>query len=316
MPKDQQSRKLFIPKMSVGFIFPAFVSEYSGNEPDEIRKYSDGFDKLLEQVCLHSGVNLRELVLHVRNIPDHELNAQLISYVFSCAITDLLKENNVVPEFLAGYSMGLYAALYSSNSISFIQGIDLIKKAYELINASIPEVETGMGSIVGLTKEDVLNLLAKKEGVFLANTNGEHAFLISGLKPVVQTVLREAKLEGALHASLMNVNSPYHTPFLNNASLMFRDFILHHITLNDSTVKIISSVDQRAFIRKEEIIDELVLNLNTRINWLKTMERLLELGANRFVECGAGNSLYKAGKFIKGDFRIYTINSLDKFFGS
>jgi malonyl CoA-acyl carrier protein transacylase len=199
--------------LSVGFIFPAFVSEYSGNEPEDIRKYSDGFDNLLDQACVHTEINLKEFVLHIRNVPDHELNAQLISYVFSCAIADLLKENNLVPQYLAGYSMGLYAALYSGKSISFTQGMDLVIEAYKLINASIPNAETGMGSIVGLTKEDIVNLLAKYEGVFLANTNGKHAFLISGVKPVIQTVLRDAKLEGALHTSLMNVKSPYHTPF-------------------------------------------------------------------------------------------------------
>lgn len=295
--------------MSVGFIFPAFVSEYSGNEPEDIRKYSDGFDNLLDQACVHTEINLKEFVLHIRNVPDHELNAQLISYVFSCAIADLLKENNLVPQYLAGYSMGLYAALYSSSSISFVQGIDLITEAYGLINASIPEVEMGMGSIVGLAKEDILDLLANRDGVFLANTNGKHAFLISGLKSVIQSVLNEAKLEGALHASLMNVTSPYHSPFLNNASMLFEEFIHRQIAVKDSSVKIISSIDQRTFDQKKDIIDELTLNLNTQINWLKAMERMLELGVNRFVECGAGNSLYKIGKFIKGDFKIYNFNS-------
>lgn len=298
--------------MSVGFIFPAFVSEYSGNEPEVIRKYSGVFDKLLDQACLHSGINLKQCVKYERNIPDHELNAQLISYIFSCAVADLLREKKLVPEFLAGYSMGLYAALYCGGSISFTQGLDLITGAYRLVNASIAEVDTGMGSIVGLSIEDILNLLKNKEGVFLANTNGEHAFLISGLKPVIQSLLLEARMEGALHASLMNVRSPYHSPFLDEAFMMFREFIQEQITIRDSSVKIISSIDQRIFIHKEDISTELILNLNTRINWLKTKESLLEIGVNRFVECGAGNSLLKIGKFIKGSFKIYTIQSLDE----
>lgn len=298
--------------MSVGFIFPAFVSEYSGNEPEVIRKYTGVFDQLLDQACAHSGINLKEFITHERNIPDHELNAQLISYIYSCAIADLLLEKKLVPEFLAGYSMGLYAALYCGESISFTQGLDLITGAYELVNASIAEADTGMGSIVGLSMEDILNLLKNKEGVFLANTNGKYAFLISGLKPVIQSVLLEARMEGALHASLMNVRSPYHSPFLDKAFMKFREFIKEQITIRDSSVKIISSIDQRMLIHKEDISDELILNLNTSINWLKTMETLLEIGVSRFVECGAGNSLHKTGKFIKGSFIIYTIQSLDE----
>ena len=91
--------------------------------------------------------------------------------------------------------------------------------------------------------------------------------------------------------------------------MLFEEFIHRQIAVKDSSVKIISSIDQRTFIRKEEIVNELILNLNTQINWLKAMERMLELGVNRFVECGAGNSLYKIGKFIKGDFKIYNFNS-------
>ncbi|MCH7516085.1 MAG: hypothetical protein IIB08_02980 [Bacteroidetes bacterium] len=63
----------------------------------------------------------------------------------------------------------------------------------------------------------------------------------------------------------------------------------------------------------DDVKNELVRNLNTRINWLKTMGKMLSLNINTFVECGAGKSLYKIGKFIEGDFKIYSLNKLDEF---
>ena len=135
--------------------------------------------------------------------------------------------------------------------------------------------------------------------------------MISGLKPEINEVINLAKQEGALHAAMMNVTCPYHTTLLNEASEKLRDYILQQITLKDSSYKIVSGIDQRIISAREEIIRELSANMNTEINWLKTMEKMLELNVGRFVECGAGTSLHKIGKFIKGDFKIYPVGSFE-----
>jgi len=114
----------------------------------------------------------------------------------------------------------------------------------------------------------------------------------------------------------MNVTCSYHTSLLNEASVSFRDYILEENLIKDSVFKLVSGIDQRIFSGKEDIIHEISANLNSKINWLKTMEELLSLRVTRFMECGAGTSLHKIGKFIKGEFVIYPVNKLDKFFGN
>jgi [acyl-carrier-protein] S-malonyltransferase len=300
--------------MSTGFIFPAFVSEYSGNEPEILRRYSDDFDVLLKKASVHLGIDLTTFDIFHNNFQDHELNTQFISYIFSCAVSNLLKSKQTVPEYISGYSMGLYAALYCGQAITFTEGLDLIRKAFDLMKESTKKIDTSMGSIVGLSKEDILGLIADKEGVILANTNGTYTFMVSGIKSEILEVLVNAKKEGALHASLMNVTCPYHTSLLGKASVKFRDYILQQIIVKYSAIPIVSGIDQRIFSDRDEIIRELTANMDTQINWLKTMEKMLELNISRFVECGAGTSLYKIGKFIKGDFKIYPVSLLDRFF--
>jgi [acyl-carrier-protein] S-malonyltransferase len=301
--------------MLTSFIFPAFVSEYSGNEPEVLSRYSDDFDVLLHKSSNHLEIDLTAFDILHNSFQDHELNTQFISYIFSCAVSDILKSKNVNPQFISGYSMGLYGSLYCGQSVSFTEGLDLIRKAFELIKSTTVEIETGMGSIVGLSREDILKLIEGKDGVNLANTNGNYSYMISGIKPEIIEVLNLAKHEGALHAAMMNVTCPYHTSLLNDASEKFRDYVLQQINLKDSTYKIVSGIDQRIFSAREEIIRELSANMNTEINWLKTMEKMQELNVSRFAECGAGTSLYKIGKFIKGDFKIYPVISLDRFLG-
>jgi [acyl-carrier-protein] S-malonyltransferase len=301
--------------MLTSFIFPAFVSEYSGQETYVLRRYSDDFDVLLEKASLHLGTDLTTFDILHNNFQDHEMNTQFMSYIFNCTVSNILKSKKIKPDYISGYSMGLYAGLYCGQSIAFTEGLDMVRKAFELIQDSIKHIGSGMGSIIGLSKQDILELIDDKKGVTLVNSNGTYSYMISGIKAEIVETLALAKTEGALHASLLNVTCPYHTGLIDNAAKKFRDFILKQIPVKDSDFKIVSGIDQRVFSERDEIIKELTANLNSEINWLKTMQKMLGLGVGRFVECGAGTSLYKIGKFIKGNYKIFPIGSLDRFFG-
>ena len=87
--------------------------------------------------------------------------------------------------------------------------------------------------------------------------------------------------------------------------------IIKGIDIKDSKYKIISGHNQKVVSKRDEIIDELSANICTRHNWLATMNKLIENGIKTFFECGAGKSLSKTAKFIEGDYKIYTIKTLD-----
>jgi len=298
--------------MSTGFIFPAFISEYIGNEPEILQSYSDDFGRYLAEASEFLNLDLKSFSVDNKLYINNEIYAQYISYIFGCSMADILEKKNIVPTFISGYSMGLYACLYCSRSISFTQGLELIRKAYDLIKETIDHLDVGMGSIVGLSLDDISELLPNNNEVQVVNKNGTHSFLVSGIKSSISTLLDAAKNEGALHTSMLNVKSPYHTRLLDQASGMFNKFIAKNIKIKDSDYKIVSALDQKVIQSEKEIHEELVDNLNSNIDWLKTMDLMIGNGITQFVECGAGNSLYRIGKFMKGDFKIYPMNKLNK----
>ncbi len=75
--------------MLTSFIFPAFVSEYTGNETDILNQYSDNFEILLQKASHHLGADLTTFNIRHNNFMDHELNTQFISYIFGCAVSDI-----------------------------------------------------------------------------------------------------------------------------------------------------------------------------------------------------------------------------------
>ena len=72
-------------------------------------------------------------------------------------------------------------------------------------------------------------------------------------------------------------------------------------------IKIISTFNQREFIKSADIKSELLYNLISNINWHNTMRKLISKGVGEFYECGAGKDLKKISRFIEGDYKFYQI---------
>ncbi len=212
--------------------------------------------------------------------------------------------------------MGIYAALYAGNSISYEDGLHCIKEAYELSVNRLNQYDFGMGAIIGLTHEELDNIvLSISKDVNIVNTNGLHSFVISGISSDVEQVALKARTEGAFHSGLLDVSCPYHSKFMKDVASEFHAYV-NELSIETSEIPLVSLIDQSIFRYREEIAHELARNLDSEINWYRTVQTMIEMGIQTFIECGAGKSLYKMGKFIEGDFRILPINKLPGYLNS
>jgi [acyl-carrier-protein] S-malonyltransferase len=296
--------------VKTGWIFPAFISEYIGHEDQILDSLSSDFESLLKLASDVTGENLIGFQIGTNNFMDKENLNQYLSYVFSCSVTHLLKKNNHKPDYISGLSMGIYAALYAGESITFEDGLRCIKEAYDLSVANLNGYEFGMGAIIGLTYEELHEITKSvSENVEIVNSNGIHSFIVSGISPDVKKVAMKAQDEGAFHSGLLAVSCPYHSKFMNNIATEFQRYV-SCLDIKSSMFPMVSVIDQSVFKAPEEIINELARNLDSEINWFKTMKTMLQLRIHSFIECGAGRSLYKIGKFIEGDFTIIPLNKL------
>lgn len=299
--------------MKTAWIFPAFISEYIGNEDQILSSLSSDFDTLLKRAAEVTRTDLNSFELGTRNFLNDEQKNQYLSYVFSCAVVNILKSRGLKPDYLSGLSMGIYAALYAGNSISYEDGLRCIKAAYDLSVNRLNQYDFGMGAIIGLTHGELDNIVhAISNDVSIVNTNGLHSYVISGISSDVQRVALKATEEGAFHSGLLDVSCPYHSKFMSDVALEFYAYV-NTLNIESSGIPLVSLVDQSNFRKREEITRELARNLDSEINWYRTMKTMNEMGIQSFIECGAGRSLYKIGKFIEGDFTIYSINKLNSY---
>ena len=134
--------------MKATIIFPAFVREYTGSEQQAISSSRNDFARLLATASDTLRIDLTGFDFANNNFLDDELRSQYISYIFSCAVSDILKKKGIAPSYVSGYSMGLYAALYYCRSVSFLVGLKLIENAWEEISVATADGHYGMGMIM------------------------------------------------------------------------------------------------------------------------------------------------------------------------
>jgi [acyl-carrier-protein] S-malonyltransferase len=301
--------------MKVAFIFPAFVSEYIGNEVQILNALSNTFQENLKKASVTSGIDFEQFHLENTAFTKDELRVQIISYIFSCSLSNELIARGIKPDILSGYSMGLYAALYTGGVITFEEGIHLIDHAYKISKSAIEGVDAGMGSIIGLTSEEIDALIQTHQlEAEIANTNSIHSHLVTGRFEAVSSLLGIARDAGALHVSQLHVSTPYHASLLKDTSKPFNEFIAKQIKLRKSNYPILSSIDQRIVEFPDDIQKELTDNLSKRINWMASFNKMLHLGVAQFIECGAGKSLQQISRFQAGNFKVYPMNKVEQLF--
>ncbi len=297
------------------FVFPPFASDYPDDPFSNMPGYDVCFRKFLSRAAGFTDPDLKRFEVPGMTFLDDELKTQYISYIQACALISWFKSKGIVPAYSAGYSMGIYAALYQSEVISFLDGLVLIRQAFQAVNETIGKGAFGMCAIIGLNRDDIEQLIRKdKSGMEIAIQNSVCSFSISGPSTNIAKLVQTAQTEGALNTRIFNVSIPYHSSFLKDTAEDFWDFIAQ-MKFHSPRMPIISLIDQELLLEEEILKKEVVRNLYTALNWYETQLYLQELGVTRFVECGSGKGLVKNARFIEGDAVTMTANSFSATLG-
>jgi len=288
-------------------MFPAFAMKFTRAHP----RYQEEMDRLLSVASKLVPIDLNRFKEMATGVIKDELQAHYFCYINSGVVSAILKRQNIIPDYLAGYSMGLFSALCRSGAVSFEDGLLLMHNYYTVALHSIDDKKYGVGITVGLTAEQVDHLIGEHcTNVDIIDVSNEHVINVSGFSDEVVGLLKIAAQQ-ALQTKMLPITLPYHSRFMEKAKGEMKGF-LRDVKLQPPAVPIVSCVNQKVLSTAEDIRDELYCNVSDKINWLKTMQRMLELGVNLFVECGMSKSLTQLAKFIDGEYTVLNINTLSK----
>ena len=206
--------------------------------------------------------------------------------------------------------MGIYAALFDAGVVSFETGLELIRLAYHAMLASIKNGPFGMGTLIGLNRKDIQQLIDQSGlRIEITNQNASHSFVVSGFGEDITKLLEHSKAEGALHVRDLDVSIPYHSRFLTDGAIDFEQKI-KHLRFSAPRNQIVSLIDQTILTTGESMRHEVIRNLFHPLNWFNTNLMMLKQDITVFVECGPSKGLIKNAKFVDGNYRFYTLGSM------
>lgn len=227
--------------------------------------------------------------------PDEELtvtrNAQAAIFVTSLAALRAAQARmpSLKPAMACGLSLGEFTALVALGSVSFEEGLRLVQKRGELMEASCRSHPGSMASLIGLG-EEVCRKICTETGAELANLNSPDQIVISGPAEAVAEACRKAEQAGAKRAIRLNVGGAFHSSLMKGAESGLRQ-ALGGVTISPPEGKFIPNVLGREVSEPEEIRSLLARQLTSPVQWIKSMERARELGITHLFEIGPGKVL-------------------------
>jgi [acyl-carrier-protein] S-malonyltransferase len=241
---------------------------------------------------------------------DRTENAQPALLAASIAILEAMRERWAAaghepprPAFAAGHSMGQYSAFVASGVLSLEDGIRLVRRRGELMQASGQGRDGAMAAIIGLDDAKLPDLLgaAATHGTFVvANRNAPGQVVVSGERAAIEAGAEIAKELGAKRSIVLPVSVAAHSPLMVEAADGMRE-TLESVGFHDPTTTLLANADGRPITTADAARTELVAHLTAGVDWVEAVERMTTAGVTTFVEVGPGKVLTGLIKRIAPD---------------
>jgi [acyl-carrier-protein] S-malonyltransferase len=223
-----------------------------------------------------------EAVLQETPVQQPAILLTSIAYLRALRSRDLLPD----ADYVAGHSLGEYAALVAAGSLDFDDALRLVRRRGELMQ----EHGAGaMAAILGLAAEDVA-AIAREAGVEVANFNTPVQTTVSGRTAAVERAIALARERGAKRAVLLPVSGAFHSTLMAPVADAMRPLI-DDTTVQAGRVPLVADVDARFLRVPSDLRNELVNQICGSVRWVDVVGALVGAGVTTFYEIGPGQVL-------------------------
>ena len=276
----------------LAFIFPGQGSQQVSMGSELAQNYPVA-DAVFEEADTALGRGLKKLCFEG---PEADLkqteNTQLAILTCSIAVLRVLKEHGIVPNAVAGHSLGEYSALVAAGVLNFSDALRLVHARASYM-AEAGEIQQGtMAAILGMETERLQKLCESADGIVkIANYNCPGQLVISGQVEAVNQVVSLAKAEiGERRCRPLPVSGAFHSPLMASAQQQFKS-TLDAVSLYPPQVDTAMNVTGE-FATDADIIRQLLFQQITQpVQWEKTLYTIKNTGITHFIEIGPGKVL-------------------------
>jgi [acyl-carrier-protein] S-malonyltransferase len=293
----------------LAFLFPGQASQYCGMGRDlaanfpEAKAVFDAADSALgfsiSETCFAGSEEALKLTE----------NTQPAILTVSTAAYRALAGRGIVPDFVAGHSLGEYSALVAAGGVDFSTAVKLVRARGKYMQEAVPAGQGAMAAILGLSPTEVADICkkaAENDVVSPANLNSPEQTVISGSAAAVKRAVEIASQSGAKRAVILPVSAPFHCALMMPAQERL-EADLRATQFSALKIPLLTNVDAQAISTGEEARDALIRQVTAPVRWLDSVREMIESGVTVFVEVGPGKVLTGLLRQIDRSVRVFNV---------
>ena len=291
------------------FIFPGQGAQYCGMGQDfyENSKTAKAvFDRATELL----GFSMPELCFEKNDRLDITEYTQAAMVTVSVAMMKVMEEQGFRPDVAAGLSLGEYPALVAAGVMSADDAILTVRKRGILMQEAVPAGIGGMSAVLGMTAEQINEVVDPIENVQVANYNCPGQIVISGKKEAVEEASEKLKEAGARRVLPLNVSGPFHSYLLEDAGKKLGEY-LENVTISEPVIPYVANVTAQYVTSAADVKPLLKKQVSSSVRWQQSVETMLADGVDRFIEIGPGKTLSGFIKKIDKGAAVLNIEKLE-----
>jgi [acyl-carrier-protein] S-malonyltransferase len=279
------------------WLFPGQGSQKTGMGQDLAQTYPEALAAFTQADEL-LGYKLSTICWHEpESVLNQTLHTQPALLTHSVAVLRVLEKHYPAfkPQVVAGHSLGEISALVAADALSFEDALRLVKVRAESMQHAGEIHPGGMSAVLGLPIDVVETACeaassAVEGNVWVANDNCPGQVVISGDDDALEEVSPQLKEAGARRVLRLAVSIAAHSPLMGPAQDRFNTAVeATHFT--DPAIELIGNVNASPLRQSADIANDLNAQLNSRVRWTESIQRMGEIGIQTYYEIGSGSVL-------------------------
>ncbi len=233
------------------------------------------------------------------------VNTQPCVFTADLAAACAVAEKGIVPDFVAGFSLGEIAAVAFSQMMTYEDAFKLVCKRGELMNDAAQKNKGAMLAVMKLTPEQVEEICAKFDKTYPVNYNSPAQTVVATTEENADDVI-EAVADAKGRAKKLAVSGAFHSPFMSEAADGLYEY-LSDKTVNEPCVPVYSNFTAQPYSGDYKTL--LKAQVENPVKWQTTVENLVAQGVDTFIEIGVGKTLTGLIKRINGDVKAVKVEN-------
>ena len=283
------------------YIYPGQGSQYCGMGKDlfdssnDAKRMFEAANKILdfEITNIMFGQDIDELKKTKLTQPAIFIHSVILS-----------KISNFKPQIVAGHSLGEFSALVASKALNYEDALFLVSKRANAMEEACIKFPGTMAAVIGLNVDLIESVCDKVGGIIkTANYNCPGQVVISGEKNSIESACEILKNNGAKRAIILPVGGAFHSPLMTSAKNKLA-MEIEKIKFNTPSCPIYQNFSNNPETDPEKIKFNLIEQMTSPVKWTQCVEKMIENGANKFVEVGPGKVLQGLVKKINSSVEI------------